>query len=286
MSGVRRQAALAAAVDRLACSRGREPGARRGRAARARLRARAQDAVPDRHRRGRARRALRRAHRASCRPRAAAAPDGRCVLPTRRAGRRAGCLRAATGDRAARGWAIEHATAILADGRTPVVVDLCTGSGAIAKSLADEVPDADVHAVELDEDAHRWAERNLAGTDVDLRQGDMGSRSTTCSAPWTWWSAIRRTSRSRPGSRSRSRRVTTTPTWRSSPATTGSMRSACWPIAPPLLLRPGGVVGAEHADAQGESAPAVFAATGRWVEIVDHRDLAGRPRFTTARLAR
>ena len=47
-----------------------------------------------------------------------------------------------------------------------------------------------------------------------------------------------------------------------------------------LLLRPGGVVGAEHADVQGESAPAVFAATGRWVEVVDHRDLAGRPRFT------
>jgi release factor glutamine methyltransferase len=53
-----------------------------------------------------------------------------------------------------------------------------------------------------------------------------------------------------------------------------------------LLLKPGGVVGVEHADVQGESAPAVFAATGRWTEIRDHRDLAGRPRFVTARLAR
>ena len=53
-----------------------------------------------------------------------------------------------------------------------------------------------------------------------------------------------------------------------------------------LLLRPGGVVGAEHADQQGESASAVFAATARWTEIRDHRDLAGRPRFVTARLAR
>ena len=52
------------------------------------------------------------------------------------------------------------------------------------------------------------------------------------------------------------------------------------------LLRPSGVVGAEHADVQGESAPAVFAATGRWSDVRDHRDLAGRPRFTTARLAR
>jgi len=53
-----------------------------------------------------------------------------------------------------------------------------------------------------------------------------------------------------------------------------------------LLLRPGGVVGFEHADVQGESAPAVLAATGRWSEVRDHVDLAGRPRFVTARLAR
>ena len=51
--------------------------------------------------------------------------------------------------------------------------------------------------------------------------------------------------------------------------------------------RPGGVVGAEHADVQGESAPAVFTATGRWRDVRDHLDLAGssalrRPR----RLAR
>jgi release factor glutamine methyltransferase len=46
------------------------------------------------------------------------------------------------------------------------------------------------------------------------------------------------------------------------------------------------VVGAEHADEQGESAPAVFSAAGHWREVRDHRDLAGRPRFLTARLAR
>ncbi len=58
-----------------------------------------------------------------------------------------------------------------------------------------------------------------------------------------------------------------------------------------VLLRPGGVLGVEHADVQGTDAeqggvPAVLAATGRWSDVRDHRDLAGRPRFTTARLAR
>jgi release factor glutamine methyltransferase len=42
------------------------------------------------------------------------------------------------------------------------------------------------------------------------------------------------------------------------------------------------VVAAEHADVQGESAPAVFRRTGRWREVSDRPDLAGRPRFVTA----
>ena len=46
------------------------------------------------------------------------------------------------------------------------------------------------------------------------------------------------------------------------------------------LLKSGGVVGAEHADAQGESAPAVF--TSRYAQVRDHLDLAGKPRFVTA----
>jgi release factor glutamine methyltransferase len=46
------------------------------------------------------------------------------------------------------------------------------------------------------------------------------------------------------------------------------------------------VVGAEHADVQGAAAPGVFAASGRWLDVVDHPDLAGRPRYLTARLAR
>ena len=68
------------------------------------------------------------------------------------------------------GWAIERAAPRDAGA---VVVDLCCGSGAIALSVADEVPGAEVHAVELDPSAHAWAERNLATTGVDLQLGDM-----------------------------------------------------------------------------------------------------------------
>lgn len=180
------------------------------------------------------------------------------------------------------GWAIDQARCTEA----PVVVDLGTGSGAIAKAIADEVPEARVYAVELDESAHAWAERNLAGTGVELRQGDLTTALDdligrvdviACNPPYIpleAWESVATEARDHDphlalfsgqdgldAIRHLERRAAT-------------------------LLRPGGVVGVEHADVQGESAPEVFAVTGRWSDVRDHPDLAGRPRFTTAMLAR
>lgn len=178
------------------------------------------------------------------------------------------------------GWAIEQAS----DGS--VVVDLCTGSGAIAKAVKDELPGADVHAVELSEDAYRWAERNLAGSGVDLRQGDFATAFDdlagtvdviTCNPPYVpleAWESVA------PEARDHDPHLALF----SGADGLDAIRVLADRAA--VLLRPGGVVGFEHADVQGESAPAVFAATGRWADVRDHADLAGRPRFTTARLAR
>src|SRR5829696_1045074 len=58
------------------------------------------------------------------------------------------------------GWAVAQAVSRVASRHEPVVVDLGTGSGAIAKAVADEVPHARVHAVEMDEAAHAWATTN------------------------------------------------------------------------------------------------------------------------------
>jgi release factor glutamine methyltransferase len=49
------------------------------------------------------------------------------------------------------------------------------------------------------------------------------------------------------------------------------------------LLHPGGWLGIEHADQQGAALPAVVRAHGGFTDVEDHPDLAGRPRFTTAR---
>ena len=68
------------------------------------------------------------------------------------------------------GWAIDAVRAM--DVVEPLIVDLCTGSGAIALALAQEVPRSRVHAVELSEDALTWTRKNMAGSRVDLRQGN------------------------------------------------------------------------------------------------------------------
>ncbi|RNL80027.1 peptide chain release factor N(5)-glutamine methyltransferase [Nocardioides marmorisolisilvae] len=182
------------------------------------------------------------------------------------------------------GWAVEQAQALT--DRTPVVVDLCTGSGAIALSVATEVPGARVHAVELDPGAVAWAERNLAGTGVELREGDMADAFTdldgtvdvvVCNPPYiplTEFEGVDEEAR------------THDPALALFSGEDGLEAMRVLERVAARLLRPGGVVGAEHADLQGETAPAVFSASGRWADVRDHRDLAGRPRYLTARLAR
>src|SRR5215468_9459401 len=57
------------------------------------------------------------------------------------------------------GWAIDELRDM--DVADPVVADLGTGNGAIALAIAQEVPRAQVHAVEADPVARAWAKRNI-----------------------------------------------------------------------------------------------------------------------------
>lgn len=179
------------------------------------------------------------------------------------------------------GWAIEQARAVAG---VPVVLDLCTGSGAIAAALRDEVPHADVHAVELSPEAFAYAETNLHG--VDLRLGDAfeafddlaGTVDVlVCNPPYVpleAWESVALEARDHD------------PHLALFSGDDGLDAIRRLVARAAVLLRPGGRLGVEHADVQGESVPGLLAAAGGWAEVRDHTDLAGRARFTTARLAR
>jgi len=174
------------------------------------------------------------------------------------------------------GWAIDEALRR----ESPVVVELCAGSGAISLSIVHEAPQSRVHAVELDERAFAWAQNNLDGTGVDLRLGDMAEAFTDLNGlvdivvanppyiPLEAWESVSQEVRDHDPALALwsgddgldAMRVVEQVAWR--------------------LLKPGGVVGAEHADVQGASAPEVF--LDRWSAVRDHRDLADKPRFVTA----
>ena len=175
------------------------------------------------------------------------------------------------------------------DRHRPVrVVDLCSGSGAIALSLKDERPGTEVRGLELSPDAYAWAvaNRDRLGLDVELVQGDA---TQPCFEDWAGDVDA----------------VTVNPPYIPVGAVPldpevrdhdpdvalygGSEDGLAIPVAvvrvAAALLRPGGLVLVEHADSQGESLPRRLQATGRWSDVSDHVDLSGRPRVTTARRA-
>jgi release factor glutamine methyltransferase len=195
------------------------------------------------------------------------------------------------------GEAVDEARRLVALGTVPVVVDLCTGSGAIALAVATEVPACQVHAVELSEQACAWARRNVdrwgqnLPTSVELRQGDAatafpdldGRVDVVASNP----PYIPPGSEpSDPEARDHDPRLALYgggPLGLDVPARVVATAAR--------LLRRGGLLVMEHADVQQAQ---VLALLGRsrtggqptWGDAAGHRDLADRPRYVTARRLR
>ncbi|WP_091378439.1 putative protein N(5)-glutamine methyltransferase [Geodermatophilus sp. DSM 45219] len=69
---------------------------------------------------------------------------------------------------------VERAVALLrGSGRTPVVVDLCCGSGAVGLAVADALGPVELHAADVDAVAVRCARRNLARVGGSVHRGDL-----------------------------------------------------------------------------------------------------------------
>ena len=163
----------------------------------------------------------------------------------------------------------------------PIAVDLAPGSGAIALSLATEVPNAKVYAVELSEDALQYTRENFAryAPSAELRQGDLADAF--------------------PDLNGQVDVLISNPPY---------IPDEMIPIYPEVylhdpslalyggsdgldlirkvdatarrLLRPGGSLIIEHADMQGKAVQELLLASG-WRNVSTHKDLAGRDRATT-----
>lgn len=164
----------------------------------------------------------------------------------------------------------------------PIAVDLATGSGAIALSLAVEVPNAKVFAIELSDDALKYTTQNFAdlAPEAVLVQGDLADAFPELNG--------------------------TVDVLVSNPPYIPDEMIPIYPEVhlhdPSLalyggadgldvvrkvdeaarrLLRSGGSLIIEHADMQGEAVRELLLASG-WRQVRTHRDLVGRDRATTA----
>ncbi|QIS09406.1 peptide chain release factor N(5)-glutamine methyltransferase [Nocardia arthritidis] len=184
-------------------------------------------------------------------------------------------------------WALAQ-LATLPHDHAPVVVDLCTGSGALALAVAHARPDAEVHAVELDPAALRWARRNA---DARIAAGDTAItlHADDVTAPHLLSALDGRVDI-----------VLSNPPYipvgavlEPEVAEHDPHRAlfggpdgldVIRPMIPTIarLLRPGGATAIEHDDTNGSGVAALLADGGRFVDVVEHPDLAGKPRFVAA----
>jgi release factor glutamine methyltransferase len=183
------------------------------------------------------------------------------------------------------GWALEE----LAGRAGPVVVDLGSGSGALALSISQEHPGARIVAVERDPGAIEWTRHNAAAratagdTPVEVLAGDMTDPALLRELDGTVDLVVSNPPYVPDGARVPREVADHDPPlalW-GGPDGLDVVRGLL--VTAARLLRPGGRLGIEHADQQGSALPALVRAHGGFDDVADHADLAGRPRFTTAR---
>ncbi len=185
-------------------------------------------------------------------------------------------------------WGLEVVSAV----PEPVVVDLCTGSAAIALAVAHARPDAVVYAVDCDPVALACARRNAdrraadGDTPIRLHAGDVTDPALFTELDGTVDLVLANPPNVAEG-------VVLLPEWgehhpRQAIYAGDDGMAVIRPIVDlaARLLRPGGGLGIEQHDSQVESLPALLRGHGAFTDVGTRLDHTGRPRHTTARKRR
>ncbi|WP_137726269.1 peptide chain release factor N(5)-glutamine methyltransferase [Prescottella subtropica] len=183
-------------------------------------------------------------------------------------------------------WALDRLAA--SGTRAPVVLDLCTGTGALALAIAQARPDAVVYAVERETSALAWARRNAdrrrdAGdTPIRLVQGDVTDRALLTELEGGVDLVVSNPPYIPEGA------VLDPEVADHDPHTALFGGVDGLSVIKPMInnvarwLRIGGAVGVEHDDTNGGQVADLFRARRVFGNVVEHPDLAGRPRFVVA----
>ncbi|WP_310771974.1 peptide chain release factor N(5)-glutamine methyltransferase [Mycobacterium sp. Z3061] len=165
----------------------------------------------------------------------------------------------------------------------PVIVDACTGSGALAVALSRRWPGARIVGIDDSEAALEYARRNVEGTGVELVHADIDTPGllpeldgrvdlVVSNPPYVPADAVLEPEVTQ---HDPSHAVFGGPDGMAViPAVVA--RAASW-------LRPGGRFAVEHDDTTSALTVACINRTGLFSDVVARDDLAGRPRFVTAR---
>jgi release factor glutamine methyltransferase len=175
-----------------------------------------------------------------------------------------------------------------ADAPPALVVDLCTGSGALGAAVLDELPAARVLAIEVDEAAAELAAENLElagpGRGRVLR-GDLTGQIPELAAAAPVDAVLANPPYIPPDAIPQDPEVRAHDPHRA--LFGGGPDGLLVPRAvvdwAARLLRPGGMLVMEHADVQGAATRELAAAHGGFAQITTAADLTGRDRFLLAR---
>ncbi|MGV0717347.1 peptide chain release factor N(5)-glutamine methyltransferase [Mycolicibacterium sp. XJ662] len=166
--------------------------------------------------------------------------------------------------------------------RPPVIVDLCTGSGALALALANAVPDARVIAIDDSEDALAYAHRNLVDTGVELIRADVTAPGLLPELDGQVDLVVANPPYIPDGAELEPEVAEHDPAHALFGGPDGMVVIDAIVGLAGRWLRDGGGCAVEHDDTTSARTIDAFCSTGLFGDVTGRRDLAGRPRFVTA----